>query len=60
MTTGDDADATCYAGSAFREEHLHVIDPHPKRHAENVEIVRREVEHPRPERDRPHDARAST
>ena len=27
------------------EDHLHVMDPHPKKHAENVELVKKEVEH---------------
>ncbi len=27
-------------------EHLHVLEPIPKRHAENVEVIKREIEHP--------------
>ena len=30
----------------MNEEHLHVIEPVPSKHAENVERIRNEIEHP--------------
>jgi indolepyruvate ferredoxin oxidoreductase alpha subunit len=33
-------------GLGVGDEHLHVIEPLPKRHDENVELIRREIEHP--------------
>jgi indolepyruvate ferredoxin oxidoreductase alpha subunit len=44
MTTGDRL-LDALRGLGVSPDHLHVIDPHPKRHAENVEVVRREIEH---------------
>jgi indolepyruvate ferredoxin oxidoreductase alpha subunit len=32
-------------GLGVNEDHLHVMDPHPKKHAENVDLVKKEVEH---------------
>ncbi len=32
-------------GLGVDPEHLHVIDPFPKKHAENVALIRREIEH---------------
>ncbi len=32
-------------GLGVKPEHLHVIDPHPTKHAENVEVIRRAVAH---------------
>ncbi|RMG48548.1 MAG: indolepyruvate ferredoxin oxidoreductase [Acidobacteria bacterium] len=32
-------------GLGVSDEHLHVIEPVPKRHAENVELIRKEIEH---------------
>jgi indolepyruvate ferredoxin oxidoreductase alpha subunit len=32
-------------GLGVGEDHLHVMDPHPKKHAENVELVKKEIEH---------------
>jgi indolepyruvate ferredoxin oxidoreductase alpha subunit len=32
-------------GLGVKPEHLHVIDPHPSKHAENVEVIRRAVAH---------------
>ena len=33
-------------GLGVSQEHMHVIDPLPQRHDENVECIRREIEHP--------------
>jgi len=44
LTTGDDLLAIL-RGLGVKEEHLHVIDPLSKNHSQNVEIIRREVEH---------------
>jgi indolepyruvate ferredoxin oxidoreductase alpha subunit len=32
-------------GLGVKPEHLHVLDPHPSKHAQNVEVIRRAVEH---------------
>lgn len=32
-------------GLGVKPEHLHVIDPHPSKHAENVEIIKKAVAH---------------
>ena len=32
-------------GLGVSDEHLHVIEPLPQKHAENVDLIRREVEH---------------
>jgi TPP-dependent indolepyruvate ferredoxin oxidoreductase alpha subunit len=32
-------------GLGVKPENLHVIDPHPSKHAENVEVIRRAVAH---------------
>jgi len=32
-------------GLGVSSEHLHVIDPRPQKHAQNVELIRREIEH---------------
>lgn len=32
-------------GLGVDPEHLHVIEPRPQKHAENVELIRREIEH---------------
>jgi indolepyruvate ferredoxin oxidoreductase alpha subunit len=32
-------------GLGVKPEHLHVIDPHPSKHAENVEVIKRAVAH---------------
>ncbi len=44
MTTGEEL-MRVLRGLGVDPDHLRVIDPHPKRHAENVETVRREIEH---------------
>jgi indolepyruvate ferredoxin oxidoreductase alpha subunit len=33
-------------GLGVKDEHLHVIDPVPQKHGENVELIKKEVEHP--------------
>lgn len=33
-------------GLGVKEDHLQIIEPHPKDHAKNVEILRREITHP--------------
>jgi indolepyruvate ferredoxin oxidoreductase alpha subunit len=33
-------------GLGVAPEHLHVIEPVPRRHAHNVDLIRREIEHP--------------
>jgi indolepyruvate ferredoxin oxidoreductase alpha subunit len=52
MTGGQDS-LTCgerliqvLHGLGVDPEHLHVVDPRPQKHDENVERVRREIEHP--------------
>ena len=32
-------------GLGVAPDHLHVIDPHPRKHADNVGVIRREIEH---------------
>jgi indolepyruvate ferredoxin oxidoreductase alpha subunit len=33
-------------GLGVGDEHLHVVDPHPNKHEENVALFRKEIEHP--------------
>jgi indolepyruvate ferredoxin oxidoreductase alpha subunit len=33
-------------GLGVNEEHMHVIEPLTRRHGENVELIRREIEYP--------------
>jgi len=33
-------------GLGVSEDHLHVMDPHPQKHAENVNLIKKEIEHP--------------
>jgi indolepyruvate ferredoxin oxidoreductase alpha subunit len=33
-------------GLGVGDEHLHVVDPHPNKHKENVALFRKEIEHP--------------
>jgi indolepyruvate ferredoxin oxidoreductase alpha subunit len=44
MTTGERL-LQVLRGLGVKDEHLHVIEPHPKHHRENVELVRKEIEH---------------
>jgi indolepyruvate ferredoxin oxidoreductase alpha subunit len=44
MTTGERL-LEVLQGLGVRDEHLRVIEPHPKHHAENVALIRREIEH---------------
>jgi indolepyruvate ferredoxin oxidoreductase alpha subunit len=32
-------------GLGVKQDHMHVIDPRPQRHADNVELIKREIEH---------------
>jgi indolepyruvate ferredoxin oxidoreductase alpha subunit len=44
MTSGDTL-LGVLRGLGVDESHLHVIDPIPKKHEENVALIQREIEH---------------
>jgi indolepyruvate ferredoxin oxidoreductase alpha subunit len=33
-------------GLGVKDDHLHVVDPVPQKHKENVELFKKEIEHP--------------
>ena len=45
MTTGEQLLAVL-RGLGVPEDHLHVMDPMPQKHGENVELIKREIEYP--------------